>query len=215
MKSQRLSSHLGKPSFSIPNATIKYCLDLLIIGVHRLKKKYRIKDTDYENSITKKLVKEIQNEQIENNKFVVRVDIFTGLIGSSSKLTAYQLDIRFIWSNFHPNSYLATEAKRLFGSGSSRADAYIEKGLMDFINGKYSINHSHGIMIGYILKKPIANAIKSVEQAADKRKKKTNQISSIAKLHKFINYSLLYDSIHLQKNKNKIYIYHIFVDLSN
>ena len=35
---------------------------------------------------------------------------------------------------------------------------------MDFIGGKYSMGHSHGIMLGYILLKPIDNAITSVKK---------------------------------------------------
>jgi hypothetical protein len=213
MNNQKLSHHLGKPSLSIPDGIRKYCLDLLIIGFKRIKKNCTFKETDFENSITKKLVKEIQNEQNKKKIFIVRVDLFVGLLDSCSSATAYQLDIRFIWNDFHPNSYLAAEAKCLFGSGCSRAGKYIDDGLMDFVNGKYSKHHSHGIMLGYILRKDIGNAIDSVKKAANARKKKTNQILPISKLNGFINYSHLYYSIHLQKTNNQIYIYHIFIDL--
>ncbi len=207
----------GEPSFSIPSAYLKAALYLLILGTKRLREKYDFDVKEYENNITRKLVAEMHAEQEDSEQYIIRVDIFPGTLSdptSSSQLS--EIDIRFTWDNYHPNSYLAVEAKRLFGKGASLAGPYVEKGVMDFIEGKYSRGHNRGIMLGYILSKPIDNAISSVEKALEDRKPKTNEIAPIDKLQGCFSYSLMHMSTHTQRvSSEKIILYHMFVDLAS
>jgi hypothetical protein len=155
----------GEPSFSIPGGYLKAALHLLILGTKRLREKYDFDVEEYENNITRKLVAEMHAEQEDSEQYIIRVDIFSGTLSdptSSSQLS--EIDIRFTWDNYYPNSYLAVEAKRLFGKGASLAGPYVEKGVMNSIGGKYSRGHNRGIMLGYILSKPIDNAITSVKK---------------------------------------------------
>jgi len=210
---------------------LKAALNLLILGVDRLKKRNCVEqiyesqkgrtNKTIENTITRELASEMQKEQKasemqkEQKKYKLRVDPQTpNLIHPCNDIEYSIIDIRFIWS-IYANEYLAVEAKLLYGKGASLAGPYVEKGVMDFIGGKYSMGHSHGIMLGYILLKPIDNAITSVKKALEKRRTKTNEISPIGKVQGF-NYSQMYRSAHTQKiTGEKIILYHMFVDFAS
>ena len=207
----------GEPSFSIPNAYLKAALHLLIRGTERLQEKFVFDVSEYENNITRKLVAEMHAEQKDTGKYIIRVDIFSGTLSdptSSNQLS--EIDIRFTWDNYHPHSYLAAEAKRLFGKGASLAGPYVNEGVMDFIDGKYSRGHNLGIMLGYILLAPIGKAINSVEIALTNRRAKTNETSPFVNVEGLVNYSLIFKTAHIQKNYGtEIIIFHMFVDLAS
>ena len=216
------SNYAGNPSFSIPDGYLKAALDLLILGVDRLKKRNCVeqiyesqrgrKNKTIEDTITRELAIEMQKE---HERYKLRIDSQTqNFIHPCNDIEYSVIDIRFTW-NIYTNEYLAAEAKLLYGKGASLAGPYVEKGVMDFIGGKYSMGHSHGIMLGYILLKPIDNAITSVKKVLEKRRTKTNEISPIDKVQGF-NYSQMYRSAHTQKvTGEKIIIYHMFVDLAS
>jgi hypothetical protein len=202
---------VGAPSFPIPSAYLKIALNLLIRGTERIKRKYTFSPDTFENPITRKLVVEMHAEQDET-KHRIRVDIFPGILSDPDELS--ELDIRFTWDDYRPNSYLAVEAKRLRGMVATLAGPYVEEGVMDFIDGKYSRGHNYGIMLGYILSKPTNKAISAVKDALQKRKGTTNEMSSF-ELDGLIEYSLMYKSVHVQKNDEmtEIIMFHVFVDL--
>ena len=204
----------GIPSFPIPDAYLKAALHLLVLGTSQLQYNDTINQNTREDDITIVLVGEIQKYQ-ENYK--IRADSFSvNLIHPITGIKYSKIDIRFTWDNYNQNSYLATEAKRLFGKGDSLAGAYVDEGVMDFIEGRYSLGHNRAIMLGYVLLNPIDNAITSVKKALENRRTKTNEISPIDKVQGCFNYSLMYRSTHTQKvTGGKIILYHMFVDLAS
>ena len=208
---------VGNPSFSIRSAYLKIALNLLISGTKRIKRKYSFSPDTFENPITRKLVAEMHAEQEQSGQYSIKVDIFSGTL--SDPILPYELseiDIRFTWDDYRPNSYLAVQAKRLYGTGGTLAGPYVEEGVMDFIDGKYSRGHNYGIMLGYVLSKPINKAISAVEDALQKRKETTNETSSF-EVDGVIEYPLTYKSVHVQKNEEmtEIIIFHAFVDLAS
>jgi len=207
--------YTGEPSLSIPSAYLKEALHLLILGTKRLREKYNFDVNEYENNITRKLVAAMHAEQKASRKYIIRVDIFSGTLSDPTSSTQLsEIDIRFTWDNY-TERYLAAEAKRLFGKGASLAGPYVEEGVMDFIDGKYSRGHNRGIVLGYILLEPIGNAITSVKKALENRRTKTNEIPPIDKVQGCFNYSQMYRSAHTQKvTGEKIILYHMFVDLA-
>ena len=207
------SKYVGEPSFPIPSSYLKTALNLLICGTERIKRKYSFSPDTFENPITKKLVSEMHAEQNET-EHSIRVDIFPGVLNDPDELA--QLDIRFTWDDYRPNSYLAVEAKRLYGMGATLAGPYVEEGVMDFIDGKYSMGHNYGIMLGYVLSKPIEKAILAVKDALQKRKEKTNETSPF-NVDSVVDCPLTYRSVHAQKNDDitEIIILHVFVDLAS
>ena len=213
MEHYKQSECVGTPSFSIRSGYLKTALNLLICGTERIKRKDSFSPDTFENTITKKLVSEMHAEQDET-EYSIRVDIFPGVLNDPDELA--QLDIRFTWDDYRPNSYLAVEAKRLRGMVATLAGPYVEEGVMDFIDGKYSRGHNYGIMLGYVLSKPINKAISAVEDALQKRKETTNETSSF-EVDGVIEYPLTYKSVHAQKNDEmtEIIIFHVFVDLAD
>lgn len=217
------SNYVGSPSFSIPDGYLKVALNLLIIGVDRLKKRNCVeqiyesqkgrKNKTIEDTITRELAIEMQKE---HERYKLRIDSQTqNFIHPCNGIKYSVIDIRFTW-NIYTNEYLAVEAKLLFGKGDSLAGKYVEEGVMDFVNGKYSFGHSHGIMLGYVLLNPIDNAISSVKKVLENRRTKTNEISPIVKVQGCFNYSLMYRGTHTQKvTGGKIILYHMFVDLAS
>lgn len=207
---------VGNPSFPIRKAYLKIALNLLITGTRRIQRKYSFSPDTFENSITRKLVSEMHAEQNETTHSII-VDIFSGTLSDPvhpDELS--EIDIRFKWDNYHPNSYLAVQAKRLYGTGATLAGPYVEEGVMDFVDGKYSRGHNYGIMLGYVLSTPISKAISAVKDALQKRKVKTNETSSF-EVGGTIKYPLTYKSAHTQKNDEmtEIIIFHVFVDLAD
>ncbi len=211
---ERLGS-VGVPSFSIPRAYLIASLDLLICGVKRIKRKKNFSLNTFENTITRNLVSEMYAEQ-EQSGYSIKIEFLSGILSDpTSPDELREIDIKFTWNVFHPNSYLAVQAKRLYGVGHTLAGPYVEDGVMDFIDGKYSRGHNYGIMLGYVLSKPIENAISAVIGALKERKKKTNETSSFI-MDKIIDYQWIYKSGHAQKNNGMtINIYHMFVDLAS
>jgi len=205
------SKYVGEPSFPIPSGYLKIALNLLICGTERIKRKYTFSPDTHENPITRKLVSEMHAEQDET-EYSIRVDIFPGVLNDPDELA--QIDIRFTWDDYRPNSYLAVEAKRLYGMGATLAGPYVEEGVMDFIGGKYSREHNYGIMLGYVLSKPIGKAISAVRGALQKRKEKTNETAPF-NVDSVVDCPLTYKSVHAQKNDEmtEIIIFHVFVDL--
>ena len=207
------SKYVGEPSFPIPSSYLKTALNLLICGTERIKRKYSFSPDTFENPITMKLVSEMHAKQDET-KHSIRVDIFPGVLNAPDELA--QLDIRFTWDDYSPNSYLAVEAKRLYGMGTTLAGPYVEEGVMDFIDGKYSMGHNYGIMLGYVLSKPIEKAISAVKDALQKRKEKTNETAPF-NVDSVVDCPLTYKSVHAQKNDEitEIIILHVFADLTS
>ncbi|RLG29667.1 hypothetical protein DRO03_06675 [Methanosarcinales archaeon] len=205
--------YVGSPSFSIPRGYLKIALNLLISGTKRIKRNYSFSPDTLENPITRKRVAEMHAEQDET-EHRIRVDIFPGILSKPDELA--ELDIRFTWDDHRPNSYLAVEAKRLRGMVATLAGPYVEEGVMDFINGKYSRGHNYGIMLGYVLSKPIEKAISTVRGALQKRKEKTNETSPF-NVDSVVDCPLTYKSVHAQKNDEvtEIIILHVFVDLTS
>ncbi|NMG83676.1 MAG: hypothetical protein GIS02_05685 [Methanosarcinales archaeon] len=120
------SKYVGEPPFPTPSGYLKTALNLLICGTERIKRKYSFSPDTFENPITMKLVSEMHAKQDET-KHSIRVDIFPGVLNAPDELA--QLDIRFTWDDYRPNSYLAVEAKRLYGMGATLAGPYVEEGL--------------------------------------------------------------------------------------
>jgi len=213
----------GTSAIVIPKTYLKAALILLVTGADRLKQKNVVKQIcesqknksrkTLENTITRALVREVQKEQ---DKYSIHTEPHSkNLIHDCEDIEYSEIDIKFIWDDYLPNVYLAVEAKLLYGTRSSLAGDYVEKGVMDFINRKYSWGHDHGIMAGYVLVAPIKKAISSVENALKKRKDETNETSPFDE-DKFIDYPLLFNSVHKQENNGReIKILHIFFDFAS
>jgi hypothetical protein len=126
-----------------------------------------------------------------------------------------EIDIKFRWNQYPgPNDrYLAVEAKKLRGKGNSLADKYVTGGVADFVSGKYSRGHDHGIMLGYVVVPPTGKAITRVAAALAKRQNDTLERSAFKLDNSLCNHQLAYCSIHNQVGATvPITLLHIFLD---
>ncbi len=224
MANYKQGHYKGKPTFSIPSAYLKAALNLLILGSDQLRQKNFVKQLcrsqknrkkkTLENTITIELVNEIQKEQ---ETYKIRAEpLSLNLVHPLTNIKYSQIDIKFTWDNYSPNGYLAVEAKLLFGEGKRHGGLYVEEGVLDFIEGRYSYGHSHGIMLGYILSKPIDEAIVAVKKALEKRKAKTNEKIPFNKVGGFVAHSLIFETVHIQRyTGTEIMLLHLFADFAS
>src|SRR5258708_38610061 len=127
-----------------------------------------------------------------------------------------EIDIKFDWFEYpqNPERYLAVEAKKLYGIGASLAGDYVEEGVMDFVNGKYSGGHNYGIMLGYIVLGPRGVAITAVKTAMNKRSIMTNEQQFFSLNSSFCSHPDTHHSAHLPvSNAPIITLIHLFLDL--
>jgi hypothetical protein len=212
------SASYGKPSLPIKRKYILAALDLLIEGGIILRTKNKVTPKLHENKITFLLCFEMDHIQRARKSDIIWWDpLVNTQYDPLNPLSRGEIDIKFRWAQYPSDNdrYLAVEAKRLFGKGSSRADEYVEKGVMDFINAKYGRGHNYGIMLGYILVGPLTKAIATVDSAMNMRKLHTAEHSAFAPnsslcLHPYTNHS-----VHLQQGTaTLITLVHVFLDFS-
>jgi hypothetical protein len=210
----------GVPGLRIKPQYIQAALELLIDGVNRLRAKKLVTVDMDEDPITNFLSFEMKNAQRAGKSDIIFWDI---RVDTQSDFTDPQLigeiDFKFRWSEYpDPNvydRYLAVEAKRLFGKGDSLSGKYVEKGLMDFVVGKYGRGHNYGIMLGYVLVGPLTTAVARVNHAMNKRKVLTEEHSAFTPDCSLSPHPNTHHSIHLQQGTGTfITLVHVFLDFS-
>lgn len=111
--------------------------------------------------------------------------------------------------------YLAVEAKRLRGAGSTMAGPYVVCGVCRFVQGRYSLRHDHAIMLGYVVAAPLANAIRQVKHQMDSKSIATAQQVPFANASTTWNLTNTYSSKHMQMPTSETFtLLHFFADLS-
>jgi hypothetical protein len=214
------NSSYGTPSLQIKPQYIQAALELLIDGANRLRAKNLITVHMDEDPITNFLSFEMKNAQRAGKSDIIFWDI---RVDTQSDFTDPQhigeIDFKFRWSEYpDPNDYdryLAVEAKRLFGKGDSLSGKYVEKGLMDFVVGKYGRGHNYGIMLGYVLVGPLATAVARVSHAMKKRKVLTKEHSAFTANCSLCPHPNTHHSAHLQQGTaTLITLVHVFLNFS-
>ena len=114
--------------------------------------------------------------------------------------------------SYDPNVYLGVEAKKLFGSGTTLAWAYVNKGAMKFIQGPYSLGMDYGIMLGYVVAPPVKHAVASVETAMLTYCGSSWQIPTHGPVSPLAGNWPVYATCHQQQHAdNEIRLLHMFV----
>jgi hypothetical protein len=209
-------SRYGKPSLPIRRRYLRAALKLLIEAATIIQAKKIVTPDMHENPITYYLDSEMKQMQLMGKDDVLFWNV-RPLHEVNDPLERGEVDIKFQWLQYPPlnDRYLGVEAKRLFGTGSSRSSEYITGGVMDFITCKYGRGHDYGIMLGYVLVGPFNKAIEAVNITMNKRKIETAEHSAFVVNNSFSNYPYIYHSIHLQQGTSiPITLIHIFFDFS-
>jgi hypothetical protein len=210
----------GDPNLQVKPLYVKAALDLLIEGAKRLQAKNLVRIDLLEDPITNLLSYEMKLAQRAGISKMIMWDIRADT--QSNPLDPQdigEIDFKFRWSDYpEPNDYdryLAVEAKRLLGKGDSLAGKYVEKGLMDFVVGKYGHGHNYGIMLGYVLVGPLSKAVDRVKKAMNTRKVKTAECCPFTYDSSLCTHPKTHHSIHQQHGTSvRITLIHVFLDFS-
>jgi hypothetical protein len=172
----------------------------------------------HENPITYYLCSEMDQIQHTRKSDVIWWDPRVNTQNDpNDPLSRCEIDIKFRWTEYPTDNdrYLAVEAKRLFGKGSSRADEYVEEGVMDFVKGKYGRGHNYGIMLGYVLVGPLSKVINAIDNAMTSRKVQTAEHSPFTLNNSLCSHLYTHHSAHLQLGTfTLITLVHLFLDFS-
>ena len=214
------SASYGKPQLQIKLLYICAALDFLTEGAAKLRTKRIITAKTLENPITYQLCYEMDQLQKTHQSDILhlwwdpRVNTQND---PNDPLSRCEIDIKFRWAEYPSDNdhYLAVEAKRLFGKGSSRADDYVDEGVMDFVSGKYGRGHSYGIMLGYVLVGPLIKVITAVKDAMTARKVRTEEHRAFMLDNSLCRHPHTHHSTHLQhQTALPITLIHVFLDFS-
>ena len=212
----------GTPGLQIKPLYIRAAVELLIEGADRLRAKKLVTIDMDEDPITNCLSHEMKYAQRAGKSDLISWDIRVDTQSDPIDPQAIgEIDFKFRWSEYpNPNPsdydrYLAVEAKRLFGKGDSLSGKYVEKGLMDFVVGKYGRGHNYGIMLGYVLVGPLITAVARVSQAMKKRKVQTAEFAAFTPNNSLCTHPHTHHSTHLQQGTAApITLIHVFLDFS-
>lgn len=211
-------SSYGKPGLSIDIAYIRAALALLVAGAVRLQAQKVVNTSTNEDPITYLLDKEMRLVQHASANDIIRWVIQPNIQRDPiDPLLRCVPDFMFIWEDEEadPDLCLYAEAKKLFGTGPSLADKYVEEGLLDFVEARYGRNHNFGIMVGYILKGPLNQAVSSVQRAMNVRKMKTAEQSEFTLNNSLCSHPYTHHSSHLQRGATApMTLVHLFLDFS-
>jgi len=220
------SSSLGHPPLPITEEVfVRAALRYLVSGGIALHARHIVTTKTLENDITYLLDQEMGQLKKHTGSdivaWVVRplvlADPTNPSIQGKNPLIQGELDYRFYWWDYPSNKerHVAVEAKRLYGKGSSRADDYVDKGVLDFVTCKYSGGHRHAIMLGYVLIGPLQKAVTAVEKALAKRVGKISLVAPFQSDSSLCSHPHTHRSIHHQRTFNSdITLVHIFLDLT-
>ena len=212
-------SSLGQPSLPLRESYVPAVLEVLVGGARSLQAKGLVQSSMSENRVSALLDQHMRANRMANGGSDIVSWFMRSVIPTDSggSLHLVEPDFLFTWGTYpsREDPSLTVEAKRLQGTGQSLAGDYVDEGVIRFVQGSYGRGHDYGIMMGYVLVAPKANAISSVGVAMDSRKYQTQQCSQFALKNSLCLYPDVHHSVHLQQETVElITLVHIFLDFS-
>ncbi len=212
------TSYWGIPYFPISQLYVRAALAILVAGWRRLQARNIVTPDLAEDDITLYLSDEMKSAQREGVSDIINWDPQVGTQSNpQNPLEMLKIDMKFRWHQY-PNDndrYLAAEAKKLRGKGSSLAGDYVDEGVMRFVKARYGRGHDYGIMMGYVVVPTLPSAISRVEEAMTKRKTITHECLLLNRNNSLCPHQFTYHSQHVQNgSKVPITLVHLFLDLS-
>lgn len=211
------SAPIGTPRLPIEVGFVRAVLDLLVSAAKRLRCTQTVNANMHEDKISLGLDREMEKLHRGSQSDIVTwsmrsVRSFPGKSGGT-----FEVDFAF-HANILPRDqrvYLSVEAKRLRGKCRSLAGAYVRKGVLRFVSGKYSLGHDHAVMLGYIVVAPIDRAVARVKRAMDERAADSCQLAPFTAADDLCAHPFTYSSEHEQRVTLQAFrLVHLFVDLS-
>jgi hypothetical protein len=137
------------------------------------------------------------------------------LKGCEDPATAPRIDIKISGSWVHEDIYYGLEAKILVETNWKKRDAsylyrrYINTGIGNFINGRYSHEMSRGCITGYVLQGSTPEIVSKINNLLLKDRRNKEVIEKSNFIHDCPDY---YKSRHIRTtDKKKIELQHVFL----
>lgn len=208
---------VGISRLPLKRAFVFTVLELLAAGSNALRVKKTVTPDMAEDKISQRLDQEMEVLHRGSES-----DIVTWALRPAARIAPgkpdeiTEVDFRFHWNQLPRDQrlFLAVEAKRLRGTGTSLAGPYVEEGVLRFVTGRYAPGHDYAVMMGYVTVRPVAGAISKVKDAMERRKAEAKQLSGMTPEAALSGKALTCTSSHLQKaSANSLIIVHLFLDL--
>jgi hypothetical protein len=171
-----------------------------------------------ENRITSRLAGRLTNAMREHDRPQFRFTCRPKIADAESDTEVGELDIQVSSFSPHPDAFLVVECKRLnveTDSGfQSRAGEYVgNDGMGCFINGQYDSGGNVGVMLGYVMTRTIAGAIKSIDEqlSSDHLKLRMVQPFRLADSTLMPNQPCVKETAHRLNRNPRFTIVHAFV----
>ncbi|MEI3648410.1 MAG: hypothetical protein V6D39_00180 [Dolichospermum lemmermannii FEM_B0920] len=124
-----------------------------------------------------------------------------------------RIDIKIIY-NFNENEYFGIECKRVTSKNKKLAEDYIKKGIMRFVNGKYSPGHDYAAMLGFVIDGKVNDCIDLICDRLNKYKNDICLKEDWVDEQSFGTTQNIYRTSHLQNGQNIMSILHLFLVVS-
>lgn len=210
---------VGRPQLPLRQSYVPAVLDLLLAGARALQRNGLIESSMSENRISALLDQHMRAARIASNSSDILSWFMRTVVPDDSirSLGLVEPDFLFTWGPYpsRDDPSLFVEAKRLRGAYPYLATEYVDQGVMRFVKGSYGSGHDYGIMMGYVVLRPISRAISRVGAAMDNRKSLSQQRLAFASNNSLCPDPHTHRSSHLQQGTSQIItLVHIFVDFS-
>ncbi|HEY0071829.1 MAG TPA: hypothetical protein VGE04_17860 [Chloroflexia bacterium] len=217
------SEDIGQPTVAVPNDIIATILDVAVKGWLYVLASGEITSKDDEPHIAGHLRRAMVSEKKrrkglgEQLRFRIEDEVGTHSSSESTKPEG-RIDIKIMY-NWEEDEYFGIECKRVSGTDNTLAKNYILKGVMRFVEGKYSPGHDWGALIGFVIDGDIPSCLNLVHNELFKRRvmnrmegdwQLETQFGGLINLHSSRHY---YYSLGTMK-KSLITLLHLFLPVS-
>jgi hypothetical protein len=186
---------------------IKIMFRLIYVAYLRLYDSGKIQETMSEPEITEELYNKLLEVVIENGDPAIRpVHEKAHRKVSKTPGKAPTIDLCFR-DDFHSESYLGFECKKLETANKKRFDDYIVGGVCRYLSGSYSKNCSIGSMISFVINGDLRKIISEI----------TTRVNTVCCLSKMTPTNIIegcpaqYQSTHRRANTSSFTLFHIFL----
>lgn len=156
---------IGRPSFDLSEDQLATVVDLLCRGVAAARPLLQpgmleVPITLHVKKAMLRLKKELGLSNLEITGEFELLDLSNE---DAEVLGRIDIVLRFLHQFGDEEAYLGVECKRVGHGESTLNQRYVTKGVDRFVTGKYARGHHWGIMLGYVLKLPSADVVKSID----------------------------------------------------
>jgi hypothetical protein len=202
----------AKPKFLVSKDLVATIVDLILSAWATAITKKKIKNDQDEPTIAGILGDFMKKEKNRRNlKEQIRIEEEAGVRAHGSTKTSGWIDIKIIYS-FDENEYFGIECKRVNSVGRKLALKYVEDGVMRFVDGRYALGHSLGLMLGFIVDNQKKRTIGAVKREISNHRIELHTTMNWRRERGYGGYPNLYRTGHEQyPSKSTIILIHCFV----